>query len=477
MGGPAGTGERACGQCGRVVQKCHRIYKGTCLCNTCYARDFKPRPCPRCGDVARLPRKDPEAICRSCQGDHPCVRCGKTNFKVDRWTPYGPACKVCAKYFREPEPCEGCGEPSRRLRQISRKNREFRLCDRCARADFGSCQACRRHRSLRESPDGRLLCQTCLEEGEIPCPSCGQAMPAGKGSQCEHCYRKELLAKRIRMNRGGLETHLMGRCFGEFGEWLADEVGTHKASVTINQYLAFFQEIEARWRKIPDYRALLKAFGAAYLRRHLLPMRWMEKSGLVTVDEILKREDSERRRIANLLGYFPKGTKEREIIEAYYRRLAARWYARETSARSLRLALRPAADLLDMGRYMGQVPPDQRAFEEFLRKKPGQRAALSGFMSYLREAYGIILSSPKLEGGDRRQKRKDALEKELLDIMDNNEGLEHKWRAWVAVGLAYFHGLPKKVGRTIGKGRISFNADGSFTINWKGELYWVPGFK
>jgi len=45
-----------------------------------------------------------------------------------------------------------------------------------------------------------MLCKTCLEKGEIPCPKCQQAMPAGYGTQCQRCYWGGVLEKRIQMD-------------------------------------------------------------------------------------------------------------------------------------------------------------------------------------------------------------------------------------------------------------------------------------
>ena len=64
--------------------------------------------------------------------------------------------------------------------------------------------------------------------------------------------------------------------------------------------MAFFQEVDAEWGRIPNYKALVARFHAEGLRRVRLAVRWMDESHRLLVDEKVREEDSERQRI-NLL--------------------------------------------------------------------------------------------------------------------------------------------------------------------------------
>ena len=88
--------------------------------------------------------------------------------------------------------------------------------------------------------------------------------------------------------------------FEAFARWLASQRGAHATAIRINGYLAFFQEVDAEWGRIPNYKALVARFHAEGLRRVRLAVRWMDESHRLLVDEKVREEDSERQRI-NLL--------------------------------------------------------------------------------------------------------------------------------------------------------------------------------
>ena len=261
----------ACDECGARAVRIARVYKGLRYCQTCYKRMFKRRMCLGCGNFAKLPVHLSHAVCQACERRKPCVRCRRVVKKIGKLTPDGPACNSCAPYFREPEPCEACGELSTRLSRKASLGHDLRVCQRCARSDHKTCEACRHHRPLVESPDGHKLCAVCLEKGDIPCPKCGQPMPAGCGKQCRTCYWTALAEARVQKDCGAFSSSALAEHFQAFGTWLIQRVGGHKAALTIHNYLEFFLEIQRKWQDIPDYETLLRHFSAAGLRRYLLP--------------------------------------------------------------------------------------------------------------------------------------------------------------------------------------------------------------
>ncbi|MBU2720448.1 hypothetical protein HF563_13955 [Acidithiobacillus ferridurans] len=465
------SAEVICDECGKRGRKITRVYHGHKYCPTCYAREFKRRLCPKCGNYARLPRRDITAVCRHCALDQPCIRCGKTDFRVGRVTRSGPVCNSCAKYFREAEACELCGELSRRLTRVSRFNHNLRLCSKCAHADHGNCQACHHPRLLVVTDDGRRLCKVCLDGGMILCQECGQSMPAGRGAQCEPCYWRSLLTKRIAMNLAAFTMPGMAGHFERFGAWLAVTVGDNKAAITVNRYLPFFMEIEKVWQAIPDYSRLVAHFGAEGLRRVRLPMRWMQETGLVVKDVAVQAKDSEKRQIAGMLKALEGDPPGLRVLKGYHDTLMAKVKAGKLSLRSVRLAMAPAKALMLEAQKMGLKKPDQKAVDVYLAKVPGQRAALTGFVRYLREVHSVGVAMPKAKEGAAQKVRQRKLEQEMLAMMrEGGEGDEFL-RRWVSVGLAYFHGLPRKVG--IGADVLRTDGEG-MAINVEGKSYWLP---
>lgn len=315
---------------------------------------------------------------------------------------------------------------------------------------------------------------TCLEKGDVPCQECGEPMPAGYGKRCQKCYWKELLEKRIGMDCASFSMPRMSSHFEAFCQWLGKEVGEHKAAITIHRYLPFFLDIEKQWRAIPDYGALLAYFGASRLRRALLPMRWMQEIGLVVTDAVAREEDSDRRRILATLDKVGKGTRERIILDGYHKALMMGLKDEETTLRSIRLAITPVAALLLKGREMERIPPDQQVLNAYLEKTPGQRAAASGFVRYLREKYSVEIELPKIDSGKAERNRRKKLEAELLVLMrECGEGVEFR-RRWLSVALPYFHGLPKKMGKQVKDENVVDTGDGGVAVNWNGSRYWIP---
>ena len=195
---------RECFGCGRLMERAHRIFKQESYCGTCYAREFKRKPCPQCGEMARLPERHPNAICSSCEKRKPCVRCGKEGYRLGLMSEYGPVCMACARYFSEEKVCSRCGSVSRHLSRVQRLGFDEPVCPRCARADHACCQACGRSRRLQDAPNGQKLCSRCLALGAIPCSKCGAPMPAGLGNTCKNCHWLQVFEQRLHFNQGVL---------------------------------------------------------------------------------------------------------------------------------------------------------------------------------------------------------------------------------------------------------------------------------
>lgn len=466
--------EQECDECGKFVAKIWRVYQGHRYCSTCYARLFKRRICPSCGNFARLLKNKPDAVCRRCETNKPCVRCGKSDYEVGKITPYGPVCKVCLPYFQEPRACGLCGKWSTYLTRVKRLNIDIPVCPRCARQDHRTCQACHRYRLLAEAPDGRMLCKVCLEKGNVLCPKCDETMPAGYGWQCEGCYWKGLLEKRIEMDCAVFTSLQMATYFKAFGQWLGRKVGEQKAASTIHRYLSFFIEIEQQWKTIPKYDALLAHFGTLRLRRALLPMSWMEGSEFIVPNAIAREEDSNRRRIMVILDRFPMESQERTLLTGYHKLMIESLEAEKTTICSIRLALSPAAALLLKAREMKCIPPNQKVLDAYLETTPGQRAALSGFVCYLRDTHGVRITLPKPNKEKAQQNRKKKLEAEMLMLMQEGGNSEEFNRRWLSVALAYFHGLPKKTGKVLRDEQVVVSENEGITVTWNEQIYWIP---
>lgn len=247
-----------------------------------------------------------------------------------------------------------------------------------------------------------------------------------------------------------------------FGQWLVVEVGGNKAALTIHRYLPFFIEIEQHWGNIPEYVPLLKRFGVAGLRRMLLPMRWIETLGLATRNEEARIEDSERRRITAIQNKLTPESDERKLLDSYLQILLERLAAGKTTLRSVRLALTPAANLLSDVAEGGQGHwlPNQQKVNTYLAKKPGQRAAISGFVRYLREMHHADVSLPTANKAELKRLQRKKLETELLELMLNGSGSERCKQQWLTAALAYFHGQDRNIGKKALRAGLTQTRDG-----------------
>ena len=168
-----------CHGCNQPVSFIKKRYKGKKYCSTCYARIFKKRLCPSCGDFARLPRDDEQAICNECIKKQPCIRCNQTNKPIGKLTEYGVVCNSCSVYFRPIEPCERCGTPSQKMTRISRFNDDLRVCPKCATRDYETCPSCQKHRLLESDVSGQRMCKKCRDKPQKFCKACHSMIAAG----------------------------------------------------------------------------------------------------------------------------------------------------------------------------------------------------------------------------------------------------------------------------------------------------------
>ena len=298
-------------------------------------------------------------------------------------------------------------------------------------------------------------------------------MPAGRGKLCEACYWQNSLRKRLVIDQEAFAVPEMQKEFAEFGEWLLAEVGGKKAALTLHRYLSFFVEIEKCWKSIPCYSDLLAHFSAEGLRRVRLPMRWMKEAKGVVPDSKAREEDSDRRRIAALLTSAPVGTQAAKTLIAYQDMLMKRVSGGKSTLRSVRLALRPATSLLLGTDKGGARLPDQAALNRYLLAAPGQKAAITGFINFLNEKHNlaVVLTVNEKQVGEVRRRK---LEAELMALVrEGGEGEDFR-RRWLSVALAYFHGLPKKIGRIVQSEQISAHEDRSLTIVLSEKSYWIP---
>lgn len=459
-----------CDGCGGSMTKAKKIHKQLRYCATCYPRLFKRLMCSSCGNFARLPVFDQHAPCSPCLVAKPCVRCKRVGRPVGKITAYGPACNSCAHYFSAAQNCEVCSAPSTRLSRVLIGDEPRRCCEKCVRSTQGSCQSCGRHRVLTLTDDNRKLCGLCLSNNQVPCGTCKMSMPAGLGKECQACYWRRTYRKRLAINIEAFDCAQMRLLFQQFGQWLESRMDSKKAARSINSYLTFFLAISSSWSRVPTYEELLTRFGADELRKMQIPMVWLTESKGVTVDANARERHSEMRRIAEMLALLPEGRK-RLILRAYHDDLMSRSSRGSTSLRSVRLALRPATNLLLLAGERQSDLPSNSTVAALLKNSPGSLASLTGFLNFLNEYYdlGIDVRASKAQIG---RFAKAKLEHEILDLVREALAGKEVQERWVTKGMHYFHSVSRaKLSKDL---QVSSAHGGGLLISMNGQEYWLP---
>lgn len=255
--------------------------------------------------------------------------------------------------------------------------------------------------------------------------------------------------------------------------WLVEQVPAQKAALTIHGYFPFFYEMEKRWGKVPSYAQLLHHFTAEGLRRVRLPMHWLSATLQVVVDAQEREDASDLRRIAAIVASLPVGTPAAQVLVAYNSELQSRVAGGRVSIRSARLALRPAASLLATCDKSGFQLPGQDALDRYLLNAPGQKASISGFVSFLnsRHATNLIV---RVDYQKMRSMRRTQLEAEMVKLLEHGQRDDAFEAEWISISLAYFHDLPRRVGKKSKKFSLSTDADGNFSVLLNGNTYFVP---
>ena len=430
-----------CSQCGKSVIKYHRIYKGEGYCHTCYVRVFKPLPCSKCGEIHRLNYKEEQAVCEVCCHNRPCIRCGKEGYEIGKITMYGPVCNSCSPYFREKKPCGYCGVLSSKLTKTEKNGTGLSICPKCYRQEKGyeTCPQCHKNRLLVETKQG-WLCKKCHEVGLVSCQTCGTQMPAGAGNICDACGWLKRFNQRVSLLKFTISAEQVRAAFINFSQWLLQDVGNHKAALAIELYAPFFVEITKFWNGLPSYEVILQHFKPKGLRKYLKVKQWLHIIYQGNIQDSRKTDLAEEGRIDTLFAKIADQPIACDLFKGYQVELMARLYAGRTTLKSVRLALQPAVGLL-MQRI--NQTPTQSDVGCYLAERLGQQAALTGFVNYLNNRYGLklVCKYSEKERAQIQHREKKSLENEVIAfiIKSRIEPKSYHIIDWIKLSMKYFH--------------------------------------
>ena len=465
--------EQVCNGCEKSVTQIKKRYKGLKYCSTCYARLFKKSLCPKCGLSARLPKHDNQAICNQCIKKQPCIRCNLLNKPIGKLTEYGFVCNSCSVYFREIERCERCNVQSQKLTKVSRFNDDLRVCPKCSTRDYETCSSCHKYRLLESDENGKKLCKKCRVLPNKPCLECKILISAGCADLCDHCYWRKNLWIKFNQNIHLFESSFLKKQYENYVHWLATSVGEHQAALYLNKHTHFFIKTEVLWTDtIPDADQLLQILRASGLRKFELVVQWLDQIHGVKILPVNKKECSEIDQAKRLIKQLPNPSLAFDIVSAYKKKLDAKMAQGRTTARSVRLAIKPAVALMLTIDHKHNLLPDLRSIKAYLAQYTGQAAALTGFINFLNDHYDTNIDYISLKKSSFiNDASKKKLEQDLLKIMGTDHAVDVI--AWVRKSLQYFHNMSNQKVIGVKAEMITEEQDG-YTVLYCNQSYWLP---
>lgn len=464
------TTKNKCDWCNNHPVDIQRRYQGESYCANCYRTWFVKKPCSRCNIISRLHQKEEKPVCNECHQNQPCRRCGKDAYIDGANTEYGRVCKICYQgYFRAKKQCQECGEHKVGVSRYTELSHDDAVCVSCyQRQTRSTCSACRRFRKVVETPEGQL-CKKCHELGEIDCPCCSKKMPAGFGKRCWDCYWSERLQREVKTNLNLFKSNAIKTSYKAFISWFVDCADNQKVVLEHIKFTTFFKTCDMLWHKIPIYKNLVQEFKPEGLRHNLTVLRWLIDTEQVTVDLKIKDEIAEKERIVALLSKFEVLP---ESIESYYEFLNGKLLLKQTTLKSIRLALQPAVGVYIELSVNMQQQPSQAHLDTYLRQKHGQYNAIHGFVSHINRKYGSKLQCNKPDMEIIRKDKVIQLEKDLMTINQVSNPTKKDGEQWIIMSLEYFHSL-KLSKKDLWTLAISQDKD-RIVIEYQNQEYVIP---
>ena len=395
--------QRFCDDCGRVIAKASRVYRGKDYCRSCYQRTFVSVPCSQCSRSTRVHRHDHEPpVCPACiRATRLCARCGKACPKAGMLlgSTKEAVCPACVPRVSEPRTCPQCKKPSARLSRPLPESIDL-VCDRCCRLlTHATCGVCRRYRRVAgHYPNDQPYCASCAPGREVThaCPGCGQTVPGGGAGRCRTCLTRDAVRHEASQVTGlALWVHRLWTDF--VASQTAGERLSPRLRTSLRQAAEFFQSLGEAFPS-PDAlnaKTLVQALGPKALRRHLLASRFvllrLEHSGVVDSAEMTQARAAhvERQRHDQVL-VDAQATPYGPLLEGYAQALRDQAVAPRTARMYLRAAERFCAQV----HVDGQVPWSAVDLQSYLVASPGQGASLARFVSHCGTARGWNVAMP-----------------------------------------------------------------------------------
>jgi hypothetical protein len=357
-------------------------------------------------------------------------------------------CISCSNKSKCHAPCEWCKgttSPSSK-RNLIEKNITAIICAKCYNNTLPICCFCNRRRnafiySLTKKP----ICKHCAIEGERRCKTCGADFPAGIGNYCLPCKQIKTLKKRVEIYQSYFDSQF-SELFKQFSDWLTKRRGTQFTSINIVNYVEYLQAIErlkVQLNHMPTYKELVSHFTVATTRKYLSVTLFFNDIKIIEIDRIIQEEFSNLDMIKRYLITFDINTPYQQYLTKYHKLLLSKLENNKTSIRSIRLALSPAVNFLKCCKQSNIEVPDDNILYSFLWATTGQKASITGFISFLNKSYNLNLKSPKMIvftlSKDNHSKKQ--LQQSLIQLLRHSKLTSEQKQLLFKLSIRYFHGI------------------------------------
>lgn len=161
-----------------------------------------------------------------------------------------------------------------------------------------------------------------------------------------------------------------------------------------------------------------------------------------------------------------------KVVNSYKKKLDNKMKQGLTSARSVRLAIKPAVALMLLTDQGGELLPDLKSVKEYLVAFPGQAAALHGFINFLNDEYNTNIDYVTIKKSNSIKKaNKNKLENDLIKMICSNQRID--MLTWVKTGLQFFHDMSNQQALRVKSEMVEEVQDG-YNISYNNKKYWLP---
>jgi len=271
------------------------------------------------------------------------------------------------------------------------------VCEVCRRQILcTTCSVCGKHRqryALKE--DGKPLCKSCaaFPNAQHKCPDCGTTIGGAGNNACFACSIVRAVRRKATKALDGLLREDIRVLFSEFMEWAIEKKLANKITGRIFFFADLLAQIE---RSMPVAQELTpnvitSALTTEEIRRAGYLTIFLAERGLIVSTARERAVMSEQRRIVSAIAeaqWKPWGG----AIKEYAQHLASS--AAKLGKSTQRSYLRAAIELMKTTRIDEVQELNEAHLVDFLSEKPGHRASLSRWLSFIAGTTGHVVRLP-----------------------------------------------------------------------------------